>query len=122
MFASITNNTTCSQNSRNNRRNLGILAAPVVAYSEKKNIRISYVNWGSRHSGIEDDVDDDVDADEDSDDVDADDDVDDVDDADDADDADVDDDTDDDEGGKEGSKEGTKEGGTFSHDNLTTAT
>ena len=35
MFASITFNTTCSQNSRNNRRNLAVLAAPVVAYSEK---------------------------------------------------------------------------------------
>ena len=35
MFVSITNNTTCSQNSRNNRRTWGILAAPVVACSER---------------------------------------------------------------------------------------
>ena len=94
--ASITNNTTCSQNSRNNRRIWGRLAAPVVAYSEKKYIRISYANWGSRHSGREDD--DDVDADEDA--------------VDDADADDVDDDVDDDAvddadgvGGQEGRKE-----------------
>ena len=54
IFATNTNNTTFSQNSRNNRRIWGTLAAPVVAYSEKKNIRMSYVNskvcwftWGS---------------------------------------------------------------------------
>ena len=83
IFVTITNNTFFSQNSRNNKGIWGTLAAPVVAYSEKKNIRISYVNWSSRHSGREDDVDADADVDADDDvdddvdvDVDADDDVD----------------------------------------------
>ena len=35
MFVPITNNTTFSQNSRNNEGNWATLAAPVVAYSEK---------------------------------------------------------------------------------------
>ena len=72
----------------------------------RKNIRISYVNWGSCHRGREDD-DDDVDVDEDVTDVD--------------DDADADDDTND-EGGKEGGKGSRREGGTCSHKSLTTTT
>ena len=68
---------------------------PSSPIARTKSIRISYANWGSGHSGREDD-DVDVDADGDVEDVDG---------------ADVDDNSDDDdEGGREGGKEGRKEG------------
>ena len=53
IFATITFNTTFSQNSNETRRNWGLLAAPDFANSGKKHVHFPYVNSDSREKCIE---------------------------------------------------------------------